>query len=122
MHKEGDTIKGGFWDGAEVISVYTRAQAIEDGVLVDVSELAKEAGFRFPVAVTRRLFESVLEPNEQLKKEHGQSYNGRAWDMFSILLWEIRKGKDGQRVDFAPLFSSCRATRPRSRARCRCTP
>ncbi len=39
---------------APVISVYTRAQAIEDGVLVDVSETAREAGFRIPVAVNRR--------------------------------------------------------------------
>ena len=36
-----------------VLSVYTRAQAIEDGFLVDVSETAREAGFRIPVAVTR---------------------------------------------------------------------
>lgn len=35
-----------------VIHTYTRAQAIEDGVLIDVSEMAREAGFRWPVAVT----------------------------------------------------------------------
>ena len=29
-----------------VISTYTRAQAIEDGVLVDVSGMAMEAGFK----------------------------------------------------------------------------
>ena len=34
----------------EIIYAYTRAQAIEDGVLADVSEVAKEAGFRYPVA------------------------------------------------------------------------
>jgi len=28
-----------------VISAYTRAQAIEDGVLIDVSSIAKESGF-----------------------------------------------------------------------------
>ena len=28
-----------------IISTYTRAQAIEDGVLIDVSPIAKEAGF-----------------------------------------------------------------------------
>jgi hypothetical protein len=38
-----ETAKG-FWDDAEVIYAYTRAQALEDGVLVDVSEMAKEAG------------------------------------------------------------------------------
>lgn len=29
-----------------VVFSYTRAQAIEDGVLVDVSEMAKEAGIK----------------------------------------------------------------------------
>jgi len=37
----------------DIIFSYTRAQAIEDGVLVDVSELAREASFRYPVAVTQ---------------------------------------------------------------------
>ena len=32
-----ETTKG-FWDDGEVIYAYTRAQALEDGVLVDVSE------------------------------------------------------------------------------------
>ena len=30
----------------DVISTYTRAQAIEDGVLIDVSSMAREAGFK----------------------------------------------------------------------------
>ncbi|MHB1685468.1 MAG: DUF6573 family protein [Bacilli bacterium] len=34
-----------------IISQYTRAQTIEDGVLIDVSKMAKEAGFTIPVAV-----------------------------------------------------------------------
>ena len=33
-----------------VIFAYTRAQAIEDGILVDVSDTAREAGFKIPVA------------------------------------------------------------------------
>ena len=52
MVQVGDKIKGGFWDGFEVISVYSRAQAIEDGELVDVTELAQRRSFRYPVAVT----------------------------------------------------------------------
>ena len=36
----------------EIICSYTRAQAIKDGVLIDVSEAAKEAGFKIPVAMT----------------------------------------------------------------------
>ena len=47
-----------------VIFSYTRAQAIADGVLIDVSELAKEAGFRFPVAVTAGVWaECVAVPD-----------------------------------------------------------
>ena len=44
-----------------VISEYSRAQAIEDGVLVDVSETAREAGIRFPLALTRAVWESCVE-------------------------------------------------------------
>ena len=39
-----------------VISIYSRAQAIEDGILVDVSDTAREAGFTIPVAVTRTVW------------------------------------------------------------------
>lgn len=50
--KEGEVIQGGPWDGFRVIYVYTRAQAIEDGVLIDISDWAEEYGFTYPVAVT----------------------------------------------------------------------
>ena len=40
----------------DLIHSYTRQQAIEDGVLMDVSETAKEAGVRFPVALTRAVW------------------------------------------------------------------
>ena len=38
-----------------VIYSYTRAQAIEDGVLVDVTEQAKATGFKLPTVVTDNL-------------------------------------------------------------------
>ena len=37
---------------ADVIHSYSRTQAIKDGVPVDVTETAKECGFKYPVAVT----------------------------------------------------------------------
>jgi hypothetical protein len=40
------------FDDAEVVFSYSRRQAIEDGVLIDVTATAKEAGIRFPVALT----------------------------------------------------------------------
>lgn len=43
----------------KVICAYTRAQAIEDGVLVDVSEKARIAGFKFHAVVTASLWEAL---------------------------------------------------------------
>ena len=67
------------------ISVYTRAEAIEDGVLIDVSETAKEAGITFPVAVTHRLWAEYITPDER-SRPLGQSEAGRLWDV----LWMYR--------------------------------
>ena len=44
----------------ESVSVYTRAQALADGVLIDVSEMAGEAGFRWPVAITAAAWEDCV--------------------------------------------------------------
>ena len=70
-------------DVAEVISVYTRAQALEDGVLVDVSEMAKEAGIKFPVALTRTVYGQYVEVPEGVTC---QDESGRLWD----ILWMFR--------------------------------
>ena len=44
----------------EVISTYSRAQALEDGVLVDAGEMATEAGFRIPVALTAAVWSDCV--------------------------------------------------------------
>ena len=69
----------------EVIYAYTREQAIADGVLIDVSKMAKEAGIRFPVAVTSAVWHEYVVPDEELKHS-GQSEDGRIWDT----LWMFR--------------------------------
>jgi hypothetical protein len=71
------------WDGAEVISIYTREQAIEDGTLADISPLGKEAGFRVPIAVTSAVIDS-LTPTE-LDTADGRSLTGRLWDVLMVL-------------------------------------
>ena len=87
----------------EVISSYSRAQAIEDGVLVDVSETAREAGFRFPVAVTRRLFDEVITPDPRSEK-NGQSVAGRLWDTLNMLRFAIRGSRGGQVILYKVIF------------------
>ena len=73
------------FDEVVIISVYTRKQAIEDGVLVDVSVIASEAGIKYPVAVTRQVWDEYIVPGE-ITRPFGQSEDGRLWD----LLWMFR--------------------------------
>jgi len=73
------------WEDFEVIHTYTRRQAIEDGTLIDVSEMAKEAGINWPVAVTKTVWEAYVRTDE-VDRSHGQSEPGRLWD----ILWMFR--------------------------------
>ena len=76
-----------------VIYSYTRAQAIEDGVLVDVTETAKEAGFKLPVAITEAL-ENRLTPT-RADQGLGQDYNGRLWDVLWLAAFTIKLADRG---------------------------
>lgn len=93
-----------FWAGAEVIHAYTRAQALEDGVLVDLTEWAGETGFTIPVAITRAAWCDFIEWDEaddRRKPEFtGQDVRGRAHDVLWMLYLAVRRGQGGRRVDF----------------------
>lgn len=66
------------WD---IIYSYTRKQAIEDGVLIDVSTFAQEeVGFKVPVAISSALYNGYIKYDLP-----GQSINGRLWDVLCIL-------------------------------------
>ena len=74
---------------AEVIYSYTRSQALADGVLVDVSQMASEAGFRYPTAITGDLH-IRLTPNQR-EEDLGQSYEGRLWDVVFLASFAARQ-------------------------------
>jgi len=80
------------FDGAEIISRYTRAQAIEDGTLVDVSEMAREAGFKFPIALTSAVHARYVTVPEGVQC---QDEAGRLWDILWMLKCAIARSKDG---------------------------
>jgi hypothetical protein len=61
-----------------VISTYTRAQAVADGELIDVSTVAREANIRFPVALTRALWADIAAIPAERPLEDLQ---GRLWDV-----------------------------------------
>lgn len=55
---------GSFWDGAEIIHTYSRADAIRDGALVDMSATAStEFGVLWPIAFTASAFDDVVAWN-----------------------------------------------------------
>jgi len=89
----------------EVISSYSRAQAIEDGVLIDVSEIAKEAGFKFPVVVTNNLWASHIEPSERAKK-YGQDRDGRLWDVIWMAFCAARRSTGGDLIEYDVIFQN----------------
>jgi DNA repair protein RadC len=82
----------------EVIYSYTRSQALEDGVLVDVSKMASEAGFRYPTAITADLHARIT-PNER-EKALGQSYEGRLWDVVFLASFAARRSGTQDRCSF----------------------
>jgi hypothetical protein len=85
----------------EVISSYTRAQAIADGVLVSLNDpsftfrpglnICAEAGIKFPVAMTIAAFaKTVSELDTPLPP--CQDISGRLWDVLSMFNWAAKRG------------------------------
>ena len=93
------------------------AQALADGVLVDISQMAREAGFKFPTAITVDLHARIT-PNER-EKALGQSYEGRLWDVVFLASFTARRVGMADRGSFevslfeaevAPLHRTHRST------------
>ena len=100
---------------SEVIYAYSRAQALEDGVLVDVSLTAREAGFRYHTVITADLH-ADLTPN---RREHsfGQSYEGRLWDVLFVASLAARRTIWDNQTAFSVSQAVCPGERGRLRRR-----
>ena len=77
----------------EIIYSYTRAQAVADGFQIEVSKVAAEAGIRFPVFLTRAVFDAYVSVPPNVI---GQDEAGRLWDIVWMLRFAIRKAQAGQ--------------------------
>ena len=81
-----------------VIFTYTRAEALADGVQVDVSKAATEAGIKVPVFVTAGVFWDYVDVPEGVT---GQDEKGRLWDILWMLHLAIRRAAAGvSRITF----------------------
>ncbi len=96
----------------ELIFAYPRAEALSDGQQVDVSEIAREAGIRFPVFFTRAVFDTYVVVPEGVI---GQDESGRLWDILWMLKCAIAGASAGlDRMAFSVYVrNNNRAPRPR---------
>lgn len=81
-------------DGWNLIYSYTRAQAIADGVLIDVTDAARAVGFRVHTAVTATLYHRYVELPPGVSGE-GQSTTGRLHDLLFLVLCSAKKSHPG---------------------------
>ena len=82
-----------------MIYSYTRAQAVADGVQVEVTKTASEAGISFPVFLTRGVFDSFVTVPPGVS---GQDEAGRLWDIVWMLRFAILRARPGvQRIPVA---------------------
>jgi len=86
----------------DLIYSYTAEDMMRDGLLHDVSKLAKEAGFNFPVRITNGVQE-LIDPSEEAMA-HGQSFEGRLWDVLNVARFAIKKAKSNSMVEFQVFF------------------
>ncbi len=85
-----------------IIYSCTRAEAIRDGVLIDVSEMAAEAGFRYPVALSRAAWAAGVEVS---LSDACQDEQGRLWDILNVLRFEIRAATSQSLIYFDVLVA-----------------
>jgi hypothetical protein len=82
------------FNSEDVIHCHSRADLLADGDLVDVSSVAREAGFRFPVALSRSVMaDCVLWPADAKARKPGaaQDESGRLWDVLYMAYLAVRK-------------------------------
>ena len=89
------------FESADVIFEYSRAQAIEDGELFDVTDAARSKGLTLPTAVTRTVWERYVKVPESLSST--QDEVGRLNDILSLLVFTVvtaPESRKSDRVDF----------------------
>jgi hypothetical protein len=91
----------------EVIFSYSRAQAIEEGVLIDLGTFSfrpsktvlQEVGIKFPVAITSAAYAKAIGGVDE-PLPPCQDLSGRMFDVVNMLSWAIRRGAGGDRLQY----------------------
>jgi hypothetical protein len=86
------------FEDADLVHRYSRADALRDSVLIDVSANAKEAGFKYAVALTAAACGRcvTVPPGVACQDEAG-----RLWDVLTMLRFAVRgPGGDAPELRF----------------------
>src|SRR5690349_1890600 len=94
---------------ADLIHAYTRARALEDGQLVDVTDNARQVGITVPVAVTAAVFGLCIDVPPG--RRHLEDVGGRTHDIVWLLRCAIARSPNGRRVDFSVRCSTRKGIR-----------
>lgn len=89
---------------------YTRQNAIDDGMLTDVSGTSEaiEAGFKIPVCLTDSVF-GLCQVPEGLEGE--QDYKGRLWDTLYLAVFAFKRAEDKTLVPFEVSYQMAKPKR-----------
>ncbi|CAZ15915.1 DUF6573 family protein [Xanthomonas albilineans] len=102
---------------SDLIHTYTRANMLENGELIDVTETGRKAGFVVPVALTRAVWTDCVEWSaaDNTRKHSCEDEARRLWDVvYMARVFAARNGTDS-RLAF-PVYRiprEGRGTRPR---------
>ncbi|OPY44060.1 MAG: hypothetical protein A4E42_01095 [Methanoregulaceae archaeon PtaU1.Bin222] len=90
----------------EIIFAYTRADALNDGVLVELPDkIVNDAGIKVKVAVTRTVWDDYLAP-DYLQDLPGQSMEGRTWDLLWMFGCAARRSRHTSTIQYRVLFAT----------------
>jgi hypothetical protein len=95
---------------SQIVYCYTRAQAVADGFQIEVTKMAQEAGIRFPVFLTRGVYDAYVTVPEGVT---GQDESGRLFDIIWMLRFAILRSRRG--CDRVPVALYVRNDNQRSR-------
>ncbi|MGH3368677.1 MAG: DUF6573 family protein, partial [Nocardioidaceae bacterium] len=82
------------FDNAEVLDTYTLADAIRDGILIDITDTAREAGLGVAITITQDAWDDCVawtKETENRKGFTGQSQTGRLWDVLTMTRYAAQR-------------------------------
>ena len=87
----------------KLICCYTRKRAIDDGIMVDVSDFVSDFGFIVQVAITNNLFTRYIQPTNKLA-EAGQSSESRMIDLLVVMMIKLFQRPNTEQLSFNVSF------------------